>query len=1081
MGREGGAEFVTRMKRLDSQAVLRGLKDFQRKTVDYVFHRLYDDEPKAKRFLIADEVGLGKTLVARGLIARTIDLLTAKNVQRIDVIYICSNADIARQNINRLNVTGGQDFEIASRITLLPIFLKDLKHNRINFVSFTPGTSFDLRSGLGKDVERALLYWLLQKAWRLRGSGSLNVLQGQSQTENFRKLIKSFNRRHDIDQSLAEDFAKALEQHIDKEKKRGELDLKARFDDLCSRFGRTRIRRRIPRVDLQDQVRMVGELRALLASTCLMALEPDLIILDEFQRFKHLLDGTDKASELARDLFEFEEARVLLLSATPYKMYTLSHESGTDDHYKDFIRTIKFLQADPNETERFERLLQDYRKELLRFSGDDETQLSRIKEELESKLRQVMVRTEKLASSDNREGMLRQVQSTTIRLSPKDLGDYLSLQKIARLLNQTDTLEYWKTAPYLLNFMEGYKLKDTFNKSAEVPEREKQLAKILEGAGLLLNWKDVRSYKQIDPGNARMRALLDDTVGKGAWRLLWMPPSLSYYELGFPFSTPGLAQFTKRLVFSSWRVAPRVIASLLSYEAERLAIRSFEKRASNTAEARKRRKGLLRFARTEDRLSGMPVLGLLYPCVTLARECDPVKLLSRDEQLSDALALMKTRIEELLTEIVPSQTDRPEDEAWYWAAPILLDLRFDRKLSRQWLTEDRPDDIWSTAQDADDGDDGSLWAEHVAEARKLALGRSQLGAPPSDLSQVLALMALGSPSVTALRSLTRIRGSQGKTISGEIRSHAVTVAWAFRRLFNAPESMGIVRSMPGPARDQPYWRRVLEYSANGCLQATMDEYAHILRESLGLLDMAAETSCQRIAETMSEALSLRRPSIGADRISTDSGKLNIENERLRVHFAVRFGDEKTDDLKEVSRAAQVRESFNSPFWPFVLATTSVGQEGLDFHHYCHAVVHWNLPSNPVDLEQREGRVHRYKGHAVRKNLAKSLGAGAALADGSDPWEEIFEIARGQRVDGSDIVPYWVYQTEGGAYIERHVPALPMSIESEHLEDLKRSLVVYRMVFGQSSQEDLIKYLLDHFPESEIKRITEDLRIRLEPT
>ena len=26
----------------------------------------------------------------------------------------------------------------------------------------------------------------------------------------------------------------------------------------------------------------------------------------------------------------------------------------------------------------------------------------------------------------------------------------------------------------------------------------------------------------------------------------------------------------------------------------------------------------------------------------------------------------------------------------------------------------------------------------------------------------------------------------------------------------------------------------------------------------------------------------------------------------------------------------MRAAFNSPFWPFVLATTSVGQEGLDF-------------------------------------------------------------------------------------------------------------------------------------------------------
>jgi hypothetical protein len=132
------------------------------------------------------------------------------------------------------------------------------------------------------------------------------------------------------------------------------------------------------------------------------------------------------------------------------------------------------------------------------------------------------------------------------------------------------------------------------------------------------------------------------------------------------------------------------------------------------------------------------------------------------------------------------------------------------------------------------------------------------------------------------------------------------------------------------------------------------------------------------------------------------------------------------------------------------------------------------------LEQREGRVHRYKGHAVRKNLAKSLGSSAAIVDGSDPWEEIFEMARGFRANGSDIVPYWVYQIDGGAHIERHVPALPLSIESEHLSALKRSLVVYRMVFGQSRQEDLMKYLLDHVAESDIKRISEEMRITLEP-
>lgn len=95
---------------IDTGRVLAGLKDFQRDTVDYVFRRMYEDDPPARRFLVADEVGLGKTLVAKGIVARTIEHLRAKDpLLRIDVIYICSSLSIARQNINRLNLTGRED------------------------------------------------------------------------------------------------------------------------------------------------------------------------------------------------------------------------------------------------------------------------------------------------------------------------------------------------------------------------------------------------------------------------------------------------------------------------------------------------------------------------------------------------------------------------------------------------------------------------------------------------------------------------------------------------------------------------------------------------------------------------------------------------------------------------------------------------------------------------------------------------------------------------------------------------------------------------------------------------------------
>lgn len=135
------------MKRFSAEPVLGHLKDFQRATAEYVFERMYLDDPPAHRYLVADEVGLGKTLVARGVIAKTIEHLQHEGVKRIDVVYVCSNAQIARQNVRRLHMGGQEHFEVADRITMLPATAHELNENRINIVSFTPGTSFDLQEG----------------------------------------------------------------------------------------------------------------------------------------------------------------------------------------------------------------------------------------------------------------------------------------------------------------------------------------------------------------------------------------------------------------------------------------------------------------------------------------------------------------------------------------------------------------------------------------------------------------------------------------------------------------------------------------------------------------------------------------------------------------------------------------------------------------------------------------------------------------------------------------------------------------------------------------------------------------------
>ena len=202
---------------------------------------------------------------------------------------------------------------------------------------------------------------------------------------------------------------------------------------------------------------------------------------------------------------------------------------------------------------------------------------------------------------------------------------------------------------------------------------------------------------------------------------------------------------------------------------------------------------------------------------------------------------------------------------------------------------------------------------------------------------------------------------------------------------------------------------------------------------------------------------------------------------MRCRYALSFGQGRNYDDKDVTRAEQVRTAFNSPFRPFILATTSIGQEGLDFHQYCHAIYHWNLPSNPVDLEQREGRIHRYKGHVIRKNLAEHYGLSALAARVQpldDPWAYLFAQAEQDRCEDTDLIPYWIYE-KGKSKIERHVPALPLSREWEQLENLKKALVVYRMVFGQPRQEDLLNFLQSRL--SGDVRIEDVLKYRIDLT
>ena len=1051
-------------KKIIASRFLGQLKDFQLRTVNHVSDRLYGGDGTG-RFLVADEVGLGKTLVARGIVAKTIEHLQ-NTTDRIDIIYICSNAAIARQNIARLNVKEDGTVATCRRLTLLPIRVNTLTGNQqVNFISFTPGTTFYLKSRMGTYLERGLIYQILKELLPGYRTGLFNLLRGFVTFPNWESLITGWNQ--EIDETLASEFRTELKR---------DQDLSGRLISICDRFVENP-------VNFSDDLafersEIIGELRRLLAETCLQALKPSLVILDEFQKFKDLIQDREEAGQLAQGLFSQPNVKVLLLSATPYRMLSMDHETE-DNHYEDLIQTLRFLTVDGPEMDTIIEDIQTFRKGLIGLPGGEGTDADKARESLRQNLLKVMCRTERVGMTHERDSMLvESVAESNVRV--EDLNQAAVAEKIARVVDAQDTIEYWKSGPYLLNFMKNYDLRKRFDAWAET-DPVPLVNALRQARKQLLDFDSLDEYHEILPANARLRTLFEDMLENGSWKLLWLPPSL-------PYSRPtgnyrGIGQVTKSLVFSSWNMVPEMIAALCSYEAERRMVtrRGHPIRYGELSEAFR---PLMRFNRGRDGSpAGMPAIACLLPSPILAEMIDPLEIslrLAAGEPVNQKTLLADAiKSCQLLLDTLPAGNPgtRP-DERWYWAAVAMLGSS--STLGDWCLDRNVWDSLFKTPADGpaeSTEDTDTVLREHISLFNMAIEGRLQLGPRPKDLAKRVAQLALAGPGTCALRALKRI-SPELNWDHPELLTGATRISNGFRTLFNIPASIALLRRGAG----RRYWATTLQYSLDGNIQATLDEQTHVLLESEGLMNKTPEERVIGISGVLAHSLSLMPSRVKVEDLRARRGKIQSKDVNIRCRYALRFGGLTDDRDASVARADTVREAFNSPFRPFVLASTSVGQEGLDFHTWCHRVVHWNLPSNPVDLEQREGRVHRYKGHAVRKNIAERFGLSSLLdwdRDG-DPWAFMFDRAVDERAPGmNDIVPYWVFD-EGEARIERRIPLLPFSKEVQKLEALKRGLVLYRLVFGQPRQEELITFLAANLGENEIYEAVRTLPISLEP-
>jgi len=1113
------------------------LKDFQLATVENIYHKLYIENKN--RHLVADEVGLGKTIVAKGLIAKAMEhhMNSPKKNKPFKVVYICSSQALTGQNLRKLNIFKKKEFIEKDKGRLIFQAFKSSNDEIFQVSSLTPSTSFRLVSGTGRADERKLI-WMILSDYEIfkrgkRKNGLKLTLLGNKASERY---FKNKNKEKEKRKKDIQDWKDELDNYKDEKIKTLRPQVKPKFKEAVSKEkidleisyfkeirnelglkGKVNLQEiiikysELLRVDnvknYKGPIRILGKLRKLLTEVCLDFMEADLYILDEFQRFKDLITSDEEriteATVIAQKVFNTSHVKILLLSATPFKPFTTRIDADfEEDHHKEFTDVLTFLFNSQKEK------LIDYeinRKaffDYLRRPEEINEVNTNEKTILEQLYREVISRTERLLVSDDKNTLLKNTASF-VELKKEDILNFIETDKIIQKLieisqksNQT-LVDFSKSAPFPLSFMEKYKVKEDLATYSKNSKELKQTIKKYNYAWV--DTKRIHEYKPLgEIPNGNMRELFKHSLTKGMWKQIWLAPCLPYYELEGSFKEAK--NNSKVLIFSKWRMVPRTIASMISYEAERLTIGNSKLHVEggvqytpdyypNERKKRQPRKPgkILALKVKNGKSQTMNVFSMVYPSITLSKLYSLQDNVRKENRLSlaqvtqEIKTLLKRKLEE--AKLTQYKSVAKKTKNWYWAAPLMLDKYFHRDTFDNWFqTEKYKQSVFlsnrrykQNEDDIEEGDNDNISAiKHLDELKNgyFEPRKLQLGEFPDDLLDVLALQVIASPAIAALRMLIE---TFPKIDEIELLNNALDIGAEFHSLFDKPESIAIIKlaaiEKKGKAIDTRYWREILDYCVIGNLQAVIDEFAALLA--------ADYDNVKDLTKRMCSAINIRTSKLNIDDIET----LGTKKERvvMRCHYAVDFGNQNMDKEEGLNRVVSILENFNSPFRPFVLASTTIGQEGLDFHYYCRKVMHWNLPTNPIDIEQREGRVNRYKGLVIRQNLIEKYSKYLVNCK-THLWDYLYDLAEteeGKKMNKCQLVPFW--HIEGaGINIERIIPLIPFSREVSRLEKLLATLTLYRLTFGQPRQEELVEALYKENKQEIINAVREKLMINLSP-
>ena len=967
----------------------------------------FDRRRRVRRFLVADEVGLGKTVVARGVIER----LVRRNHRNrpLRIFYVCSSLAIAAQNKGSL-LKGIPDPAIrdcavcdVDRLTLAPN--RNLSDNvPLHLYTLTPATSIPDRKGMrraGTVQERALLHNLLATRYP-----SLTRIGERGEEWLRRNAVVSWE---DWKRWSGSKPSPSLRRTF--------------FPIVRKQFG-VEPGQHLPRAILRklrgDPLEAISMLRISLAKTGLAELAPDLVIFDEFQRFQDLLDGSERGSDIAREMVRIGRGgpAVLLLSATPYRLYSgdADHLFGEAHHHEQFFGLVEWLYGADQEANKSKAELQDLFRaygEALRSADPLGEPTIAVKKQIEDRLRPIIARTERFAHETGQDAAELVDVPAPLRTEDLDLFHHMvecfEGNADRRAIGAGTSIAYWSSVPLPMQTL-GPEYKAWASAQMSVPRNR----------ALRLSKVDIDAFRgPVVWPHPKLRAMCAHFRPEQL-ALPWLSPSLPWWPLGSRWAdgpTP------KALLFSRFRAVPRAVAGLMSYEVERHLLRRSGMRFPDAT-----KKTLLGPQREN--------LAFFHPSFALARLIDPWSLKAESVEHLTRIAVKRT--EAALIRLGVKQQSKSNRTR---TLPTLL-VQLERRLG-----------AW----------DGSLEAwrrlaasvsrsERAGETSLLARVDQWNAAVDGQLKTVnrrelvtLAKTALSSPGSVLVRSL--LRHQLAPDSSAATCHKALRISWeGLRSYFNNP---WMAASITGRGS---YRTRISRAILDGNLESVLDEHLWVTAK-LRHLDSDA------LLNHLMTALALRTSDVkffGYNDRRTDyhlrSHAVLAFSEATRRHRPATVGGNQAG-----VRTDEVRIAFNSPFWPHILATTSVGQEGLDFHTWCSAIVHWDLPGNPVDLEQREGRVDRYAGLATRRALAANGAPHKSNVDTlCSPWRMLAD--RAERVHQRDpvgLAPWWVTK---GARVQRLVFDIPLSEAQARFEDLRQQRLLYRLTLGQPDQTDLVKAL-----------------------